>query len=430
MRTSRAFLAFCATILAASSLSPAVAAPPAPQRQNDQQCGQFSIAVIPDTQNYTDYRYQSWSGFPFDAVDLYYGQMQWIASNARSAGGDIVFASHVGDVWQHYSAWMDPAHAARGFAWMPNGGSQVARSPKVHTKAFEIPAAELGFQLLAGKLPFSVVPGNHDYDALWTDPTKPFVNGAGVRHVGGLTGFQSVFSEKSSLFHNQPWYVGSHDGGADSAQIFSAGDCQFLHIGLQYHAPDASLAWAREMIDRYKGVPTIVTTHDYLHRDGKRNLRSNPNNAVLDPTDNDPQMIWDEFIRDHDQIFMVLSGHVSGQAYSVDRTKGGQPVYQIMADFQGRGQTTVDAGAKRSDIGDGWLRLINFDFDSASPKASVRTYSTHYNKFASDIPEYADWYKEREGMSALSDAEFLARDEFEIELSGFRERFGMGKKAK
>ncbi len=390
-------------------------------------CGTFTVAVIPDTQNYLDYRHQTWSGFEFDAVDMFYRQMQWIAENSRSAGGDIVFASHVGDVWQHFSAWTDPAHAQRGFAAMPNGGSQVARSPKPHVKSFEIPAAELGFRLLAGKLPFSVVPGNHDYDALWTDPAhppRPEENAAGVRHVGGLNGFLSAFSDQSELFRNQPWYVSSHDGGADSAQVFAAGECRFLHIGLQYHAPDASLAWAREVIARFPGMPTIVTTHDYLHRDGKRNRRSNPNNAVLDPTDNDPEMIWDEFISHHDQIFMVLSGHVGGQAYSVDLNRNGQPVHQVMADYQGRGQTALEAGEGRTSLGDGWLRLMTFDLDGDSPSVAVRTFSTHYGRYASEIAEYAAWYKDIEGQSDVSDTEFLRRDEFTIDLTGWQLRFG------
>jgi hypothetical protein len=403
----------------------ALTAPASAQGFRKGDCGEFTVAMIPDTQNYIDYRHQSWSGFKFDAVEQFYGQMRWIAENARSAGGDIVFATHVGDVWQHYSAWMDPAHSKRGFAWMPNGGSQVARSPKVHTRAFEIPAGELGFQLLAGRLPFSVVPGNHDYDALWTDPSqppRPEEDAAGVRHVGGLTGFQSIFSDRSPLFRDQPWYVASHDGGADSAQVFTAGQCRFLHIGLQYHAPDASLSWAREVIARYPGLPTIVTTHDYLHRDGKRNRRSNPNNAVLDPTDNDPEMIWDEFISGHDQIFLVLSGHVGGQAYSVDTNRSGTAVHQMMADYQGRGQSAIEAGGE-GDVGDGWLRLLKFRLDADKPAIEVRTYSTHYRKFASELAEYGAWYKAHDGQMALSDQQYLAREEFTIDLADFRSRF-------
>ena len=394
-------------------------------RQGD--CGEFTVAMIPDTQNYVDYRHQKWSGFPFDATEQLYQQMRWVADNARSNGGDIVFATHVGDVWQHYSEWMDPAHEARGFRWISNGGSEVAMSPKVHTRAFEIPASVQAFQLIAGKLPFSIVPGNHDYDALWTDPAhppRPELKKDGVRHVGGLTGFQSAFSDKSRFFMNQPWYVASHDGGADSAQIFTAGQCRFLHIGLQYQAPDASLEWAAEVIARYPGLPTIVATHDYLGRDGKRHMNSNPMQSRLDPTDNDPEMMWEEFVSRHDQIFLVLSGHVGGQGFSVDTNASGNPVYQMMADYQGRGQTVIDAGAERTAVGDGWLRLLRFDLDGDRPRIGVRTYSTHYGKFASEIPEYAAWYKEHDRQAHLSDEEYLKREEFTIELGDFHRRFG------
>ena len=388
-------------------------------------CGEFTVAMIPDTQNYVDYRHQRWSGFPFDAVEQLYAQMRWIAANAKSAGGDIVFATHMGDVWQHYSAWMDPGHQARGFKWVSNGGSEVAMSPKVHTRGFEIPVAVQAHQLIAGKLPFSVVPGNHDYDALWTDPAHPPQGKrAGKRHVGGLTGFQSAFSDQSQFFKGQPWYVASHDGGADSAQLFTAGQCRFLHIGLQYHAPDASLEWAAGVIRRFPGLPTLISTHDYLGRDGKRNLASNPLNSALDPTDNNPEMMWDEFISRHDQIFLVLSGHVGGQGFSIDTNRSGKPVYQMMADYQGRGQTAREAGlTKGEDVGDGWLRLLKFRLDTERPSIEVRTFSTHYGKFASEIPEYAAWYQAHDGQARLSPQDYLKREEFTIDLAGFHQRF-------
>jgi len=425
MTMCRTISMFGLVLLANAASMPVQAAGPAKNKQGT--CGEFTVAVIPDTQNYVDYRHQKWSGFPFDGVEQFYAQMQWVGANARDAGGDIVFATHLGDVWQHYSAWMDPAHEARGFKWMPNGGSEVAQSPKAHTKAFEIPVSIAAFQLIAGKLPFSVVPGNHDFDALWTDPARPprpEIKKDGVRHVGGLSGFQSAFSERSEFFRGKPWYVASHDGGADSAQIFTAGQCRFLHIGLQYHAPDASLAWATSVIRRFAGVPTIITTHDYLGRDGKRNLSSNPDNSILDPRDNNPQMMWDEFISQNDQIFLVLSGHVGGQGFSVDTNRAGHKVYQMMADYQGRGQTAKDAGADGNDVGDGWLRLLKFRLDGDRPSIEVRTYSTHYGKFASEIPDYAAWYKAHDGQAKLSDADYLARDEFTVDLSDFQQRFG------
>ncbi len=423
MTICRALAKFGAALLAAAALPTAAYA--ADYREGD--CGAFTVAMIPDTQNYVDYRHQKWSGFPIDGIDQFYQQMRWVAENARSAGGDIVFATHVGDVWQHYSEWMDRGHAARGFEWIPNGGSEVARSPKVHTRSFEIPAAVQAFELIAGKLPFSVVPGNHDYDALWTDPAhppQPEIKKQGVRHVGGLTGFQSAFSDRSKFFADQPWYVDSHDDGADSAQVFTAGGCRFLHIGLQYHAPDASLAWATEVIGRFPDLPTILTTHDYLGRDGTHNMNSNPLSSTLDPLDNDPGMIWEEFVSRHDQIFLVLSGHVGGQGFSVETNRAGNAVYQMMADYQGRGQTARSKGAESAQVGDGWLRLLKFHLDTDRPRIEVRTYSTHYGKFASELPEYSAWYKAHDKQGHLSDADYLAREEFTIELGGFHERFG------
>lgn len=417
-------------LLAAASLAIAAAAAPSAAYATSYKqgaCGKFTIAVLPDTQNYVDFRNQKWSGFALDATEQFYEQMRFIKANARSNGGDIVFASHVGDVWQNYSKWMDPGHSARGFQWVPNAGSDTAKSPKVTTRGFEIPAAAQAFDVLDGALPFSVVPGNHDYDALWTDPKDPpreADNYLGTRHVGGLEGYLSAFSSESHLFKNKDWYVASHDGGADSAQIFTAGQCRFLHIGLQYHAPDASLAWASDVVKRYPGLPVILTTHDYLHRDGKRHGTSNPNNQQMDPIDNDPVAIWDEFVRKHDQIFMVLSGHIAGQGYSVDRNEKGGAVYQIMADYQARGQSAIDAGAGKRAIGDGWMRLMEFDLDGAKPSVQVRTYSTHYKSYASDMAAYSAYYKQLEGQGKLTDRDFVARDEFQIDLADFHRRFG------
>src|SRR5262245_62836057 len=81
--------------------------------QPDAQTGdKFTIAVIPDTQNYVDYWQQKAAGFPLDAKELFFEQMKYVAANAQSQGGDIVFSTGVGDMWQHFSLEINPAHAA------------------------------------------------------------------------------------------------------------------------------------------------------------------------------------------------------------------------------------------------------------------------------------------------------------------------------
>lgn len=90
----------------------------------------FTIAVVPDTQNYVSYDHQQAEGFPFDACQQLFTQLRFIADNLRSAGGDIALVTALGDQWNHQSVRIDPAHAARGFNWVPNPRSMpTSRRP-------------------------------------------------------------------------------------------------------------------------------------------------------------------------------------------------------------------------------------------------------------------------------------------------------------
>ena len=53
----------------------------------------FTVAVVPDTQNYVSYRNQRAAGFPFNARELLWDMMHFIARNAVGNGGEIAFAT-------------------------------------------------------------------------------------------------------------------------------------------------------------------------------------------------------------------------------------------------------------------------------------------------------------------------------------------------
>ena len=292
-----------------------------------------------------------------------------------------------------------------------------------------MPKALEGYRLIAGKVPFSVVPGNHDYDAMWPvtppkgpdgKPTVPF-----MLHVGGLDNFRSVFGAGGEFFRGKPWYVSSNDGGGDSAQVFTAGGYRFLHIGLQFNPPDRSLRWAQRVMRRYPGLPTIISTHDYLDTQGRRLANPIIDPAAVDPEDNNAEDMWTKLIAPNDQVFLVLCGHEHGQSRRIDRNRRGNTVHQILADYQDRGQSATDAGGKpghASYTGDGWLRLMRFDMSGAVPSVRVQTWSTHYKADSNAQPNYAAWYRPHE-QPKMTDAEFLAADSFTIELADFRQRF-------
>jgi hypothetical protein len=247
-----------------------------------------------------------------------------------------------------------------------------------------------------------------------------------MTYAGGLDNFRAVFGADTPFFKDRPWYVASHDGGADSAQVFEAGGYRFLNIGLRFHAPDASLDWASSVIAAHRGLPTILTTHDFLDARGEHLPYPGSDNSVIDPEDNNSEMLWRKFVSRHDQIFLVLCGHQPGQAFRTDLNAFGNSVHQVLADYQARWRSARDAGLTLTwphAVGDGWLRLMTFELGGDAPAVQVRTYSTHYGRFSSEIPDYAAWYRPFE-QPAMTDAEFLAAEEFVIPLADFRRRFG------
>jgi len=399
----------------------------------------FTLAVIPDTQNYIDFRHQKAEGFELDSSALFIEQMRYIADHSTSNGGDIVFASAVGDVWQHQTRAIDAEHLERGIGIEPDpilARNAVRVEPVLKV---EIPTAIEGYRIISeAGLPFAVAPGNHDYDAAWSvlgyppNRDKKFremertVEDMGILHVGGLDNFRSAFGENTDFFKDKSWYVASHNGGANSAQRFSAGGYQFLHLALEMQAGDEVISWVESVLAAHPGLPTIITTHDYLSPSGERQPQALVDLARVDPDyHNSAQQIWDSLFSRHDQIFLVLCGHQKGQSMRVDANVNGKFVYQVLADYQDRGQAGIEAGRSKrfTGIGDGWFRLMQFDFSAELATIRVKTYSSYFGQYSNEVDNYANWYKARE-QPDLSDLEFYAADDFTIRLHDFFERFG------
>ena len=72
--------------------------------------------------------------------------------------------------------------------------------------------------------------------------------------------------------------------------------------------------------------------------------------------------VWNQLVFDNCNIDFVLNGHYHGEARRVDNNTCGEPVHQILADYQGRIKG-----------GDGWLRMMTFK--PAQNQIDVVTYS-------------------------------------------------------
>ena len=312
----------------------------------------FKIAVIPDTLNYCDSVDAGSSPQPASA-QIFQRQLQYVAS--QKAAANIVFATHVGDVVQHGDLY-DP----------------------------EWQNAKAAMDLLAASgLAFGMSPGEHDYDN-YSHPAP------GNRPVAGSVKWSQYFGPLSPYFAGQRWYGGAFTNGLDSFQTFTAGGKTFLHINLELEPSDDAIAWATSVITNHAGMPTILTTHEYL------SFQSDTNGTAVYLDEgyrsglscNNAQAVWTKLIAPNDQVFLVLcggsrggstNGVSDGENLRTDVNAAGHVVYQVLSDYEGN--TAGAAGTPGALTGGaGWLRLMTVDTQAGT--IHFQTVSTELNEEA------------------------------------------------
>ena len=273
----------------------------------------FTIVVLPDTQFYSQ-------SYP----ETYLAQTEWVAANETAL--NIKYVAHVGDIVQSQDGsqteW-DNALAAHMVLEEANDGVGI---------------------------PYGVVPGNHDIS----------VDGVGEK-------YDATFPP--SRFSGEPWYGGYLEErlNKDNYQIITTNGLRLVFIGLEYDMPQYALNWAQGVIDAQTEIDPntefVLVTHAFLDGGGVRPT------APYNRTDGvSAEDAWQYLIEDEAncQIHLVLNGHYSGEAQRTDLNTCGEPVHQLLADYQ-----------NRTGGGDGWLRYMTFR--PADNEVDVFTYSPTTN---------------------------------------------------
>ncbi len=239
--------------------APAAAAPSRPDR--------FAIAVLPDTQ----YLFDADSADPAPLRETF----RYLVEE-RAA----VFLTQLGDLTEHGT---------------PD----------------EIELASATFRAIDGKLPYSVLAGNHDVPGESDDRR-------------GDTAYLKAFGPHR--FTGTPTFLEASADGYNSAHLFRAGGREWLVLALDWRTSDTGFAWAQGIIDRHPRVPVIVTTHDLAYPDHAGHAALSGNGIRL----------WDRLIRDNDQIFLTLNGHHWPSARTVLPNAAGHPVHVHITNYQDR----------------------------------------------------------------------------------------------
>lgn len=305
--------------------------------------GSFTIAVLPDTQYYSE-------EFP----EVFLSQTAWIVDNWRER--NIACVLHLGDVTNR-------------------------NSPIEWERAAEAMAQ------LDGKVPYFMVPGNHDYG-----------------RDGRCTDRQTLMSDyfPVSEFQTQPTFGGVYDQEPDrienSFHFFEAQGQKFMVLGLEFGPRLDVVRWANEVVEAHQDHSVILITHAYTyfnntrydwHRFGKWQHWNPHNYEMAWATEDDVcdgEELWRYLVSRHENIVLTLNGHVlgNGLGHVTSQTPGGRRINQLLVNFQMRPQG-----------GDGWLRLMEFRPDGKtvqvydySPTRDQRNISRK-NQFAFALPGIA-----------------------------------------
>ncbi len=280
--------------------------------------GAWSIVLLPDTQIYS----QNYPG-------LFEAQTSWIANNIRPRNIRYVF--HLGDIVNVNSIpeWRNARRAMR---------------------------------TLDGVVPYAIVPGNHDY-------------GPGGNAATRDTFMNDYFYEED--YRAWPTFGGAMEPGKmdNSYHLFRAGGVEWIVMCLEWGPGDSTIAWADQILNQHPNRKAILVTHAYMNNndyryditDTTRPQDYNPHRYSTPGGVNDGEELWQKLVKKHNFV-MTVNGHVlgDGTGYRVDNNDAGQPVHQMLSNYQFR---TLG--------GEGYLRVLEFQPDGKTVKVS--SYSPIYD---------------------------------------------------
>jgi hypothetical protein len=282
--------------------------------------GAWTLVVLPDTQIYAE-------NYP----GIYSSQTAWIRDNVRRR--NIRYVLHLGDITDD------------------NNELQWGRA-----------RASMG--VLDGAVPYTIVAGNHDY-------------GPGGSALTRDTLMNDYFPYDATSAW--PTFGGAVEAGKldNTYHLFEAGGVEWIIFNLEWGPRDGTISWARRIYDLHPNRKGILITHAYMYSDDLRydwntygaSQSWNPHNYSTPGGVNDGQELWDKFVKD-DNFGLVISGHVlnDGTGYLVENNAAGDPVHQMLINYQ-----------TRSLGGEGYMRLLEFQPDGQTVKVS--SYSPVYDGF-------------------------------------------------
>ncbi|MGA8287600.1 MAG: metallophosphoesterase, partial [Acidobacteriaceae bacterium] len=256
----------------------------------------FSVVVLPDTQFYAQ-------SYP----QIFNQQTQWIVNN--QANYNIQFVLGEGDVVNT---------AEQAVQWQ---------------------SADAAVKLLDNaNIPYVMAIGNHDYGN--EDPS-----------TRDSSAFNSYFGP--ARYAQYSWYMGGYPSGTNDNfyTVFTVNGQQYLILALEFVPQDATLVWAKSVLDANPDKEIIVLAHTFTFTDATRADQCD-NDDIPATGNNQGEDVWQKLLINYPNLSLVLNGHSFAGANAARRADLGLQqnlVNQILADYQ-----------NLANGGDGWMRIMTF----------------------------------------------------------------------
>ena len=149
---------------------------------------------------------------------------------------------------------------------------------------------------------------------------------------------------------------------------FDVGQVKYLVLVLDAPPSDDMVAWASQVITDHPDRNVILTTHEFLYRDGTP-LGAND---LWPISSNNGDELWEKLVRKHENIVLVLCGHDPCSQLVMTQSEGdnGNIVTQLLVDGQ-----SVDGTDGKS----GLIAILYFSEDGK--QVSVEYFSTIKKQF-------------------------------------------------
>ena len=205
---------------------------------------------------------------------------------------------------------------------------------------------------LAEEVPYIACIGNHDY--VWDSNNK--IKDRNATYFSRYTTFPLTESMVVDRFE---------DGRMENVVVENYIDGKPYYIlGLEFGPRDEVLEWAKRYVQNHRYQKFILMTHEYLSRNGERITDgSYAELQFMNTTWSTPEKIWEQLIKDNDNIAWVLCGHNGFYTHLTTPNARGRDVLQMLFNLQ-----------YQKNGGDGMIQL--WEFPQGQDSAIVRIYNT------------------------------------------------------